>query len=293
MVGVSAEVHVLRRAAEATGGSYGVALGEAHLGELLLAHAPPPPAPCGSLAAELVRMGFPTRAAGDASTAVFVGELPALLPGGYTCPRCKARTQELPCRCGRQGRRAGWAGWNAKAAACCRCLSLQGLHASVCCCRRRCHVCGLTLISSPHLARSYHHLFPVPAFEELDDKQLAAAEAAAAAAAAGGAGGGAGSGVSWYEPGGPPDSGGGLYCYGCVKLLGTGAEPGGGEASMVLRCRQCSQLFCYECDAFVHESLHNCPGCECGMAASSAPPHHDADGGAGAAANGAVNGSLG
>jgi hypothetical protein len=28
-----------------------------------------------------------------------------------------------------------------------------------------CHVCGLTLISSPHLARSYHHLFPVPAYE--------------------------------------------------------------------------------------------------------------------------------
>ena len=29
-----------------------------------------------------------------------------------------------------------------------------------------CHVCGLTLVSSPHLARSYHHLFPVPAFQE-------------------------------------------------------------------------------------------------------------------------------
>jgi transcription factor Ssl1 len=27
-----------------------------------------------------------------------------------------------------------------------------------------CHVCGLTLISSPHLARSYHHLFPVPPY---------------------------------------------------------------------------------------------------------------------------------
>ena len=21
-------------------------------------------------------------------------------------------------------------------------------------------------------------------------------------------------------------------------------------------------MFCYECDNYVHESLHNCPGCE-------------------------------
>ena len=36
-------------------------------------------------------------------------------------------------------------------------------------CVRSCHVCSLTLVSSPHLARSYHHLFPVPAFEPLPD----------------------------------------------------------------------------------------------------------------------------
>lgn len=27
-------------------------------------------------------------------------------------------------------------------------------------------VCGLTLVKAPHLARSYHHLFPAPNFEE-------------------------------------------------------------------------------------------------------------------------------
>jgi transcription initiation factor TFIIH subunit 2 len=97
-VGVSAEVHILRRATEVTGGSYSVALNEAHLSELLLAHAPPPPAPPGQLTAELVRMGFPQRAGGDASSAVFCGELPVLAAGGYTCPRCRARTQELPCK---------------------------------------------------------------------------------------------------------------------------------------------------------------------------------------------------
>ena len=30
-----------------------------------------------------------------------------------------------------------------------------------------CKACGLTLVSAPHLARSYHHLFPLPAFNEV------------------------------------------------------------------------------------------------------------------------------
>jgi hypothetical protein len=66
-------------------------------------------------------------------------------------------------------------------------------------------------------------------------------------------------------------------CYGCLRVLageevgldGDGAAAGG--ADMVLRCPQCKQLFCYECDAFVHETLHNCPGCECGLPAAGEP----------------------
>jgi transcription factor Ssl1 len=301
MVGVSAEVHVFRRAAEETGGGYGVALSEQHLTDLLLAHAAPPPAPPGQSSAELVRMGFPQRGAEDPASSVFVGENPVLLPGGYTCPRCKARTAELPCKC---------------------------------------HVCGLTLISSPHLARSYHHLFPVQVrvwgvggfggfavgacavcwvvssenggavvgwptasllkrnkqpkplqpFEEVGEAELyalastaaVAAEAAAAAAATAVAGGGGGDGSSgdgllglqqpaaiWGAPW--QEGGSGLYCYGCARPLAPQLESGGDGGTndgpgMVLRCQLCRRLFCFECDAFVHESLHNCPGCECGGA---------------------------
>ncbi len=47
---------------------------------------------------------------------------------GYTCPRCSQKICELPSQC---------------------------------------PVCGLHLLSSPHLARSYHHLFPVPPFTRL------------------------------------------------------------------------------------------------------------------------------
>ncbi|GBF89199.1 general transcription factor IIH subunit 2 [Raphidocelis subcapitata] len=249
VVGVAAEVHILRRATEETGGAYGVALSEQHLAEQLLSHAAPPPAPPGAAAAELVRMGFPQRAPEDPAAAVFVGENPELLAGGYTCPRCKARTGELPCRC---------------------------------------HVCGLTLISSPHLARSYHHLFPVEPFEEVGEEEVqelaeaaaAASEAAdaaeASASAAGGAAGGGGA-----PNGGPAADGGGggaaaagwgapwreaaaaLYCYGCLRPLAPDPDGGDGDdaATMVLRCGACRQLFCFECDVYIHESLHNCPSC--------------------------------
>ena len=39
-----------------------------------------------------------------------------------------------------------------------------------------CHVCGLTLVSSPHLARSYHHLFPVRPFQEVSPAELTSIE---------------------------------------------------------------------------------------------------------------------
>ena len=30
----------------------------------------------------------------------------------------------------------------------------------------------------------------------------------------------------------------------------------------MVRCGECKQLFCYDCDLYIHETLHNCPGCE-------------------------------
>merc|ERR1719361_1293809 len=48
---------------------------------------------------------------------------------GYYCPKCNSKQCELPTDC---------------------------------------TVCGLALISSPHLVRSYHHVFPVPEFKEIE-----------------------------------------------------------------------------------------------------------------------------
>lgn len=185
VVGLAAEVHVCRVAATQTNGSYEVALGDAHLEELVLAHAIPPPAPPGSSKATLVRMGFPARAPLAPGTSAFVGHGCVLQPGSYTCPQCKARVEELPAQC---------------------------------------HICQLTLVSAPHLARSYHHLFPIKIFVEASINKDAVES-----------------------------------CFGCFTEMNTSQLT---DISPAYRCPDCSEIFCGDCDVFIHEHLHSCPGCE-------------------------------
>ncbi len=59
------------------------------------------------------------------------------------------------------------------------------------------------------------------------------------------------------------------YCYGCTAELVQADEGGGGEESLVeeapgvvVQCPSCKRVFCFECDTYIHESLHNCPGCD-------------------------------
>ena len=56
-----------------------------------------------------------------------------------------------------------------------------------------------------------------------------------------------------------------VSCYACLLdlepiPLDDGAP---GEVGVIVRCPDCHQLFCFDCDAFIHETLHNCPGCLC------------------------------
>eukprot|EP00887_Chlorella_sp_A99_P003194 scaffold9.g3194.t1 len=225
VVGLAAEVRICRVMCDQTGGTYGVALNEAHLEQLVNAHAVPPPAAPGSTGTSLVHMGFPSKAPEAPGAASFVGEECVLRAGGFACPRCAARQAQVPAQC---------------------------------------HVCGLMLVSSAHLARSYHHLFPVQPFPEVDRAQLVAER-------------GCGGKVPDLPP---PNEGGGPYCYGCCRPLlapspqspqpkgrARGAAPAADAAAaaegVVLRCRRCRNLFCFDCDVFIHSHLHNCPGCEC------------------------------
>ncbi|TKC37386.1 hypothetical protein EI555_009334, partial [Monodon monoceros] len=118
-------------------GTYHVILDESHYKELLTHHVSPPPASSSS-ECSLIRMGFPQHTIAslsdqDAKPSFSMAHLdsntePGLTLGGYFCPQCRAKYCELPVEC---------------------------------------KICGLTLVSAPHLARSYHHLFPLDAFQDI------------------------------------------------------------------------------------------------------------------------------
>lgn len=123
-------------------------------------------------------------------------------------------------------------------------------------------------VSSPHLARSYHHLFPVPQFEEISAAAVAAAAAAAAVAATattpgnGAVASGAGAGKQGKRGAAAVVARGATQggrravakasCAGCLRDLSRLAS---------YRCPECGSSFCLDCDMYVHDSLHNCPGC--------------------------------
>ncbi len=47
-------------------------------------------------------------------------------------------------------------------------------------------------------------------------------------------------------------------CAGCQEMLNP-------EERLWLQCPECDEIFCLDCDEFVHTSLHNCPGCLSGV----------------------------
>lgn len=87
-----------------------------------------------------------------------------------------------------------------------------------------CAVCRLRLADPSHLARSYHHLMPAALYKPVPRTAL------------------------------DPDA----SCLACGAAL---AGRRAGMSVEALRCEGCAHLFCDACDAFVHEILHNCPGC--------------------------------
>jgi transcription initiation factor TFIIH subunit 2 len=173
IIGLAAEVMVLKKLAKETKGSYSVILDEHHYKELINQHLLPPPASLNT-ESSLIRMGFPTPVT-DSPPSMCVCHLTNntnFSKSGYFCPQCKSKYCDLPVEC---------------------------------------QVCGLTLVSSAHLARSYHHLFPVDPSDEVSE---------------------AGD------------------CFSCRSSIESG-----------FRCKNCGQYFCTDCDNFIHDALHVCPGC--------------------------------
>ncbi|KAK9744789.1 Ssl1-like [Popillia japonica] len=147
---------------------------------------PPPAAVC--LESSLIKMGFPHQMIVEGTEEPLTmcmchvdstEEGSKLTTGGYYCPQCYSKYCELPVEC---------------------------------------RSCGLTLVSAPHLARSYHHLFPAASYREIEfDNQS-------------------------------------LNCFACQKIFSEADK-------QVYLCSNCQQYFCLDCDIFVHDILHTCPGC--------------------------------
>jgi transcription initiation factor TFIIH subunit 2 len=171
-------------------------------------------------------MGFPSRTAGGVTGKGKGLTLCAchskLSRGGYLCSRCGSKVCSLPAEC---------------------------------------PACGLTLILSTHLARSYHHLFPLKNWVE----------------------------VAWTDAAKSIST----ACYACQSPFPTvrrGDHPEG-EVDLPFKglsesgryaCTVCGNHFCIDCDVFAHEVVHNCPGCQSDTRGSLQPvengeAHHDGD----------------
>lgn len=161
---------------------------------------------------------------------------------GFICPRCRAKISELPSDCA---------------------------------------VCGLKLVLAPHLARSFHHLFPVPAFNEIPpdfdlDKFFTEIETNALK-------GFSINGTEKPSASGSTSSSSKMRtepvndsllitsrdcdqcCFSCLKVIPLEEKTKDGksmkEPNLRLQCPDCLNIFCADCDAYLHETVHNCPGC--------------------------------
>jgi len=186
VVGWGAEVYILRKIASETQGIYNVASNQAHFQELLHDHSPPPPTLINNVSISANLVCMGFPQKQPINALSFCLCHQELRKGGYTCPKCESKWCNLPADC---------------------------------------TVCGLPLVASPHLARSYHHLFPLSSFSpnnignEMED----------------------------------------IFCFGCKENLSSILT---NEDQTYYKCPRCSQYYCYDCDLFLHETLHNCPGCE-------------------------------
>ncbi|GES65619.1 TFIIH basal transcription factor complex, subunit SSL1 [Aspergillus terreus] len=211
IVGLAAQVAICRELCAKTNGgddtTYGVALNEQHFRELVMDVTTPPAAYSQKQSTSSLLM------MGFPSRTVETS--PSLCAchskpscGGYLCSRCNSKVCGLPAEC---------------------------------------PSCGLTLILSTHLARSYHHLFPLINWVEVPWQRASRSTACFACGIA-------------FPPVPPKE-----------QWHAAESQARGMSASSRYECTVCKNHFCIDCDLFAHEVVHNCPGCQ-SRAAVPEPP---------------------
>ncbi|QPG94559.1 hypothetical protein C2857_006374 [Epichloe festucae Fl1] len=212
IVGLSAQVAICADLCSRTnagdGSQYNIAMDEVHFRDLFMASTTPPVTRTKEQStASLLMTGFPSRTLAPSGSISLCACHSKPIREGYACTRCSARVCRLPVEC---------------------------------------PACGLTLILSTHLARSYHHLFPLRNWAE----------------------------VSWR------DAQRSVACFSCLcpfpevlpndnatnrdktREESRQSKAKGVSESGRYACRVCGNHFCIDCDVFAHEIIHNCPGCQ-------------------------------
>lgn len=187
-ISLSGEIYVLKRLCEKTNGRYEVPLNEDHLGDLLQSFVAPFASEASekSICSYLVQMGFPVKIGGEDRQGLCVCHGTTLEASsgdsGFSCPRCLSRVCQVPMDC---------------------------------------PACGLTLVTSPFLAKSFHHLFPVAPFSLTIGCSTE------------------------------------LRCFSCARPW-IADHP---KDTSFYSCTRCLNSFCPDCDTLIHDSLFFCPAC--------------------------------
>lgn len=239
IIGLSAQVAICAELCSRTNGgddsTYAVVLHEHHFRELFLKATTPPPtlksAPGAAQPAAQAQNGSARDGKGDAS----------LLMMGFPSRALAPKDVLTLCACHNKPSREGYA--------CTRC------RAKVCRLPSECPACGLTLILSTHLARSYHHLFPLRLWVEVSWAEAASSRSVACFSCL----------TPFQTQAG--DRAARAAAEGKHKAKSHGKErdqapPQGVSESGRYKCQVCGNHFCIDCDVFAHEVLHNCPGCQ-------------------------------
>lgn len=301
VVGLAAQVAICEQLCSRTNGgdtsNYAVALHEQHFRELFLAATTPPVTHSNTTVfkdtkdqtdpqsqqqnlnnhsnqASLLMMGFPSRTLAPKDNVSFCACHHRPTREGYACTRCRAKVCRLPADC---------------------------------------PVCGLTLVLSTHLARSYHHLFPLRGWVEVSWAQAAAHRLTAcfaclapfpAVPASALLTEGKGKGNAATAEGGNTERGtAAASSAGKANSEAKGGVPpeaktAGVSESGRYACTVCGNHFCIDCDVFAHEMIHNCPGCQSdtrggqeGQQAQGGSNGETANGGSGGGSNGRTHGN--
>ncbi|KAK0674704.1 Ssl1-like-domain-containing protein [Cercophora samala] len=247
IIGLAAQVAICAELCARTNNNddsqYRIALHEQHFHDLFLAATTPPVTHEPEQSnASLLMMGFPSRSLASKDYVSLCACHNKPTREGYTCTRCKIKVCRLPASC---------------------------------------PVCGLTLILSTHLARSYHHLFPLKSWVAVPWTEAKKSVACYSCQTA-------------FPPipkAAPKiklkvkaSSGAGQTAANIAKAKGKGEVPAktntaaaataaptpgllpeaikaGVSESGRYKCPECEQHFCIDCDMYAHETIHNCPGC--------------------------------